>query len=155
MTVIAGVMIAITVITIVTVFMLDANRTSTTSSETSLPNLPLATAAQASQTVSAFASGQPLATLRSAGYVLDANEVTLGTCGRAENMLASAGSPSELKEDAARLNDPIASDLSESLVTAEGQVLSDCTGGVTSSDRSELLTVERVLTTRLKQDGMH
>ena len=115
---------------------------------------PPATAAEAHQAIAAFAPGRPLAVLRSVGSTLAATTPTAATCTQAEHDVAVAGSPSALKALASELGDPVASDLSESLVTAEGQVLADCSAGPSAADRSELRAVLGALGERLSADGL-
>jgi len=109
-------------------------------------------ASAAQQTASAFIAGRPLATARSVGDFLLKQPHKSG-CGRAEHMLAVAGSPTLLKEDAAELDDPITANLTADLITDEGQFLEQCGNGVPGAEITALKSVEAALSVRLEMDS--
>lgn len=118
-------------------------------------NSPRVSGAIARTTVQALTTkGAPLAIARQVGSALVTSH-TPAKCAAAEQTLASAGSPTSLRETAGQIPDPLASDLAADLITAEGELLSACHPGATVSAASvtPLDAAIEALDTRVKDDG--
>jgi hypothetical protein len=122
---------------------------------TAVLHSPRVSGATARTTVQALTTKDaPLAIARQVGSALVTSH-TPEQCAAAEQTLASAGTPTSLRETAGQIPDPLASDLVADLVTAEGELLAGCHPGASVSAASVTLldTAVEGLDTRIKDDG--
>ncbi|MDQ6948425.1 MAG: hypothetical protein M3256_19745 [Actinomycetota bacterium] len=114
-----------------------------------------ASPAAAAQAIGAYGSGRPLAAVRAAADQLRPSP-TPAVCSKVEAELAASGPPSTYRLEAAALLDPVAADLSASLVTAETQLLASCSAtpatAATAAMEATLRDTVAALSARLTED---